>query len=360
MRASLPTMILSLAAALTWLGWSAVPAEAQAPGGCPYSDNLAYSGQGQCLGQDQGAEPAGLFAGLCDPCDGGPRWVFTAETVALQRSTTRSQALLRDNFGSTSNVLLDSKFVDFPLAYGPKLSAICRSGCGWDLEVAYFQMDGFAARAFVPGASFLVTDVNGANFAVDDIRARYTSALYNGELNVRHEYCDWLTLLAGFRMGQLNEHYSAMGAGAIVRPTLVSLDANTLNHLYGFQLGADVKVFDLGGPWQINALCKAGIYDNVANQNIHQVDTDPTRPTNQFLSARGNRAAFLGEAGVVATYALTQHVAFRASLEAAWLEGVALAPEQIGATNFAAGTASVLATGGVSYYGGGLGIECRF
>jgi hypothetical protein len=360
MRASLPTMLLSVAASLTWLGGSTVPAEAQAPGGCQYSNNLAYAGQGQCLGQDQGEQPADLFAGLCDPCDGGPRWIFAAEVVALQRSTTRNQPLFRDNFGSTSNVLVDSKFVEFPVPLGPKLSAICRGACGWDLEVAYFQMDGFDARASVPGTSFLVTDVNGANFIVENAQARYTSALYNGELNVRHEYTDWLTLLAGFRMGQLNERYSALGAGGNVPNTQVSLNANTFNHLYGFQLGADVKVFDLGGPWQINALCKAGIYDNVADQNIHQVDTDPTHPTDQPLSARTNRAAFLGEAGVVATYALTKRLAFRATAEAMWLTGVALAPEQIGTTNFAARTASVNTTGGVFYYGGGLGIECRF
>ncbi len=380
MRASLPTVILSLAAAVTWFGGSALPVKAQAPAGYPYSNNLAYAGnlayggQGQNVGQGQGAdqgqagqeqgEEPGVFdnilAGLCDPGDGGPRWVFTAEAVALQRSTTRTQALFRDNFGLDSNVLVDSKFVDFPVGYGPKLSGIFRGGCDWDLEVAYFQVNGFAAHFAVPGTSFLVTDVNGANFAIDDAAARYASALYSGEVNVRHEYTDWLTLLAGFRMVQLNEHYSVAGPGANVPDTQIAFDANAFNHLYGFQLGADVRVIDFGGPLQISALCRAGIYGNVASQNSHQVNTDPDNFTDQTLAAKGQRAAFLGEAGVVAVYALTRHVAFRASVDMAWLEGVALAPEQIGANDFTAGTTSVITNGGVFYYGGGLGIECRF
>ena len=46
-----------------------------------------------------------------------------------------------------------------------------------------------------------------------------------------------------------------------------------------------------------------------------------------------NQAAFLGEAGAVATYALTKRLAFRASAEALWLTGLALAPEQVTAFN---------------------------
>ena len=87
------------------------------------------------------------------------------------------------------------------------------------------------------------------------------------------------------------------------------------------------------------------------------------RFSDDTLSATRNRAAFMGEAGVVATYALTKRLALRATAEAIWIEGVALAPEQIGASSFGAvapGSAFVDTSGGVFYYGCGLGIEYRF
>ena len=43
--------------------------------------------------------------------------------------------------------------------------------------------------------------------------ARYTSALHLAEINVRRQWCDGLTLLVGFRTGELNELYSASGIG---------------------------------------------------------------------------------------------------------------------------------------------------
>ena len=82
--------------------------------------------------------------------------------------------------------------------------------------------------------------------------------------------------------------------------------------------------------------------------------------SNITIEANRSQAAFLGETGLVANYRVTKHLSFRASAEAVWLEGVALAPEQINKTDFAAGTASIDTHGGIFYYGGGLGAELKF
>jgi hypothetical protein len=348
-------MILSLATTLMWLGWSTVPAEAGIPGIREVIDNLAGADQDQSQEQGQSAEPAGIFGGLCDPGDCGPRWIIAADAVALQRSTTQSQALFINRIGTTDTAPVDAKDVDFPVAYGPSLSVIRRGPCDWDLEVAYFQFDGFSARATVPGQSVMVTDANGGIFATD-AQATYTSALYSVELNVRRQWTDWLNLLAGFRLGQLNERYHADGTGTFVAVP-VSLDVNAFNHLYGLQVGANAEVYNMGGPLRIDALCKAGIYVNSARQ----IDRRFVEGfVDQSLAAERNQTAFIGEVGAVATYALTRHVAFHASAQVAWLEGVALAPEQIGATDFTAGTAGVDAGGELFYVGGGLGFEFRY
>jgi len=47
---------------------------------------------------------------------------------------------------------------------------------------------------------------------------------------------------------------------------LNSLGIATFNHLYGLQLGAEAEVYNMGGPLVVRATCKAGAYDNVAEQ----------------------------------------------------------------------------------------------
>ncbi len=354
MRVSIPTMILLLSTTLTWLGWLAVSAEAQAPGVCQTAENCVAM-QDQC--QEQCPGPLGICDVPCDPCSCGPRWTFAAEAIALQRTNTRSQRLFT-NVQTPNTSLLDAKDLNFPVAFGMEVGAIRHAVCGscWDVEVAYFQVDGFDAQATVPGLSRLITDVNGTGFSVTDGAARYTSAIYSGELNVRRQYTDWLTLLAGFRMGELNEHYLGEGTDvSTLQPDWLA--TNTYNHLYGFQLGAEAEVYNMGGPLQINALCKAGIYNNVASQNYRRVQTGLV---DESFAASRDQAAFLGEAGLVATYALTKRLAFRASAEAIWLTGVALAPEQINSVDLRTSSAAINTSGNVFYYGGGLGFEYRF
>jgi hypothetical protein len=191
---------------------------------------------------------------------------------------------------------------------------------------------------------------------VTNAQARYTSALYNGELNLRRPCTDWLTLLAGFRMVELDEHYRADGAYGSFAPETASVATNTYNHLYGIQIGAEGEVYNMGGPLVISGLCKAGVYGNCARQNAHRA----VGSLYDSLEANRDQASFLGEVGIAATYALTKRLAFRASYEAIWLTGVALAPEQIGSTDFRGGVATVNTDGGLFYHGGGLGFEYRF
>lgn len=362
MRAFSLAMVLSLATVSMWLA----QAQAQMPGACQIPSGQpmmmgpgACMPQGQCMapeacmGQAQCPGPMGIYDVPCDAGACRPRFTFAGEGIALQRSTTRSQTLLQ---GDNRSDLLNSKYLNFPVEFGPKVSAIWHDACdcGWDVEVAYFQVDGFAANAFMPGTSTIVSDVS-TGASVTDANVRYTSALYNGELNVRQQWCDWLTLSCGFRMVQLNEQYNAAGT-SVQSSALVTVTDNTSNHLYGFQLGADAEVYNMGGALTINGLCKAGIYQNYANQVL----TRTFGSTVESLDARRDHAAFLGEVGIVARYAFTKRLALRASYEAMWLEGVALAPEQISATDFTSHIATCDTAGGVFYHGGGLGFEYRF
>jgi hypothetical protein len=357
MRVSQSTTILLLATTLMWLGGSAMPAAAQNPGACQFPGNYANPAQGQCMGQNPyagqgpgaGQEPCAESTGACwgytGPDDCGPCWVITAGAVGLQRSTTRSQTLFVDENGGE---VLNAKDFNFPLAFGAKISGIRRGPCGFELEVAYSQMDSFMASTTVAGPAFIVYQA-GDPFETElaNVDVSYRSTLYSGEVLLRRQWLDWLNLSAGFRMIELDEHYMA----GTFDPFSLALGINTFNHLFGFQLGADAEVYNMGGPLQVNVICKGGIYANSASQNI---------ALQQPLAAEHNQTAFFGEAGIVTTYALTSHIALRSSIGVAWLSGVALAPEQIGATSFDEQTTSCDTSGSIFYYGGSAGLEFRY
>jgi hypothetical protein len=360
MRPSRTLIIASLAAALAWLGGLVLPAAAGAPDVCGVVQNLAAGCREQLTGQEQGEESEGI-CGLfrsCDEC--GPRWSLESEARVLQRSAPRRQQLFINPQSLTTDPLSASS-LNFPMTIGYQVGAIRHDVCGCDWEVSYFQLDGFAIDTVVPGVSSMVLDVNETVSLVNNAFVRYSSAIYSGEVNMRREWSDGFTVIAGFRTGQLNEHYTGGGARFSALEGYDYLTTNTYNHLYGFQLGADINVYDMGGPLRINLLCKGGIYDNYARFNFDRYATSNQGVVNNDAGEVGrSQAAFLGEANLVLTYAVTKRLAFRASAETMWLTGMALAPEQISAINLRTNRHTINTSGAVFYYGGGMGAEYRF
>jgi hypothetical protein len=253
--------------------------------------------------------------------------------------------------------LLDANNINFPVGYGPKVSAIRHGVCGFDVEASYFQIQGITASGFVPGTSQM-TDGFGSTLLVTGGTANYTSTLYNGELNLRRQVTQRLTLLGGFRMVELDEHYLGSGADPFAPGSVFNVSTSTYNHLFGGQIGADFQMINRGGPLQINVVCKAGVLGNSADQN-YRLDASGT-PLQLISAPSSCETSFLGDTAVVATYAVTKHLALRASIDAIWLTGVGLAPEQLSSVNLRNQSDFVNTSGGVFYYGGSLGMECRF
>jgi hypothetical protein len=310
-----------------------------------------------CEGEKEPGLLGSVFGRFINPGECDPHWRFTADGVALQRSSTRSQPLFTSGATAAPPGLLNSQDLNFPAELGFQLSAVRRGPSGWEWELGYFQIDGWNATSTVGGPSFLVTSSDGAGFDVaDDGEAHYRSAIHLAEINLRRQWCDGLTLLVGFRAGELDEIYSASGLDAN-RDLAGALNIKTFNHLWGFQVGGEYEFYNMGGPLRISALCKAGIYDNSAMQSSNAVVSGVSDDT---LEGHRYQSTFIGEAGGVATYQVTCHLALRASCEAVWIENVALAPEQIGANNFTTLTPSIDTHGSIFYYGGGLGVEVKF
>jgi hypothetical protein len=320
-------------------------------------------------------------AGCCDvggcPSHGCPRWTASADFIILDRIGTANQMLVErvphpGPFTAPGVEALDSSDLQQGFAGGPRLDLIRHGDCGYDLELSYFQIDGWSSdRSIGPDnpPDWLVMKSPGfiqtnQKLATQAMEWEYATKLYNGELNVRWNPSSRVTMLAGFRWMNLSENLVGT-----LNPTTFPWEQSywdfwnttTANNLYGFQIGAEGKIFERG-RFSINGLVKAGIFDNNAEQTtaisvmFKQVRT---------ASASTNHAAFVGETGLQCKYQFTQRFLLRAGYEVLCLQGVALAPGQVQETSTDMSAITVQALGvncnsGVMYHGATVGVEYSF
>ena len=137
---------------------------------------------------------------------------------------------------------------------GPRLGLIHHADNGGELEFSYFQIDGWScARSIGPvigpdgQPDWLVMRAPGGFLQEQDNKEKqmmvwdYDSRLYNAELNMRWNPFCRLTILAGFRWVNLSED---LQGNLPPERTVPFWDSNTKNNLYGFQIGADARLFD--------------------------------------------------------------------------------------------------------------------
>jgi hypothetical protein len=289
-----------------------------------------------------------------------PRWTASADFIMLDRIGGADQTLVEQSPPVTlapppGIPLLNAN--DFRQGFhgGPRLGLIRHGDCCYDLELLYFQIDGWDSTRTVLDGRTLAFNAPGA-FTVPNLGADmewdYASKLYNAEINVRWNPLCRVTMLAGFRWLELRENL----AGAL-SPTPLSpfWNTDTKNNLYGFQIGADGLIWDRG-CFSIDGLLKAGVFGNHAEQ---------TTGVNSggilgMYDASTNHTSFLGEVGLQCKYQVTCSLTLRAGYEAIWLQGVALAPGQILESNVPAGVVGINSNSGVFYHGATAGLEYSF
>ncbi|MGA2069548.1 MAG: hypothetical protein ABSG86_31645 [Thermoguttaceae bacterium] len=322
-------------------------------------------------------------AGCCDagfgqPCS--PRWSASAEFITLQRLGTVNQTLVSTYpphspiVVGTGTERLNSEDLGQGFAAGPEVGLTYHGDGGCDLELSYFQIDGWGSAKSVepngtgggggPPPNWLVFTAPGdfvqtTDYADQAMAWRYATKLNNAELNVRWELCPRVTVLAGFRWVNLWEDLQGTLPPERAMPFW---DTRTRNNLYGLQLGEDWKMLDWG-RFSLDGLVKAGVFDN----NAAETTGVSIYRSMYWESAATNQLAFLGEIGLQAKYQLIPRLLLKAGYEAIWLQGVALAPGQIPKTfcNGDLHDTYVKALGidsgsGVFYHGATAGLEYSF
>jgi len=269
-----------------------------------------------------GPEPATPYD-LCQPgwC---PLWTIQAGAVILHRSDPSDDSILTAIAGGDTP--------SFGWTGGPDVSIARRLGSGNSLELRYF-----GALAWEIDESLSAGPAS--------VGANYRSRLNSTEFNWRRPSSESITWLAGFRWIELQEEFDLSVDVASV-PLSIDVNTNVNNHLYGGQIGVDVALWNRASPLSVSGIIKGGVYGNFA-------DSDLAVLINGFpVGAIGDddsHVAFAGDIGIAAAYPLTEHLALRGGYQLLWIDGVALAEDQI--------SDDLDTSGDVFYHGALMGLE---
>ena len=328
----------------------------------------------------------GCRSSCCDcPC---PRVYGQVEALFLQREPRlRRQAIVVDPNSDTT--FMSTSDLNFDYDPGLRTTIGVRLWGGRAMEFSYFGLSDGTADAVAasddPAAFLEFPDNLFGNVFVDPdlVRARYSSQLHSFELNFpcccgccencrngcqgncrnQHSWdqthCHSVEWFTGFRYINLDEELN-VSAQRIVGGGLEegSYDLRTSNHLYGVQLGMRERHTRGRFGWEAGG--KAGIFGNDAHQSQSVTDFPdfPLRPT---VASSGGQVAFIGDTNLTALYRLTKVWNLRAGYNAIWIEGLALAPDQLDFDFASANGGSQLHTGGGMFlHGVNLGVEARW
>ena len=331
-----------------------------------YGGPLDENAQTECV---SGCRPS-----CCDcPC---PTIYGQVEALFLYREPRfRRQAIIVDP--NTETTFLSTSDLDFDMDPGLRTTFGMRICGGRALEFTYFSLadgDADAAAESIDPADFLILPDNlFGNIFVDpdSVGVGYSSSLDSFEMNlpcccgccdrcgcgeVRCRSTEWFV---GFRNVNLDEelHISAQRNvnGGLEEG---SYDIRATNHLYGVQVGARERRTRGRFGWE--ATGKFGVFGNDARQ-VQSVTDFPDYPLRPTVSSTGSQVAFIGDTNLSALYRLTDVWNLRAGYNLIWIEGLALAPDQLD-FDFASATGGgqLHSGGGIFLHGVNVGLEARW
>jgi hypothetical protein len=313
----------------------------------------------QLVSDDEAAAPAHDDGGCanCDACGAcnmcecycGPTCSVTAGAVFLHRQRPEGERLVVPTAGP--GMISTGQDYSFGWDAGPDLTIERRMASGNIWQVRYFADDDATADPRNYGAVGNVRIGSFSNFGATALTSTYFTTLHSTELNWLHPMGDRCTFLAGFRWIELHDNLSYN----IVFPAFNAdyhFDEN--NHLYGAQMGTILNLWNLNSPFKLDAGLKAGIYGNVADNAFSLVPS-----TGGFFGGGGNDTdlAFVGEIDVTGSYFVTEHMALRGGYQVLWLDGVALASNQLANATAASSQAGIDTSDKLFYSGAIASVE---
>jgi hypothetical protein len=268
-----------------------------------------------------------------DNCDESPLLYGFADALFLARDnrTSNTTAILVQGEGGPAIGTPLQNSGDARFNMEPGISAMlgihvdeCRA---W--EFGYFGIFDWDASTAVTNANSLAIpgDLGLASldyFASDRIALSYNSRLHNAEIN--HVWDgELVSLIAGFRYLSLDEDFILNSTDADSGASDYRI--RTTNDLFGGQLGARFEGGD--GDWSWSATGKAGIFGNDAFQAQSVADFPPAFFLRPETGRRSGGVAFVGDVNCTLAYQITDALSARIGYNVLFIEGVALAPDQL-------------------------------
>lgn len=296
------------------------------------------------------------------------------EALFLKRSAGHpSRTVLID--ANTQQTLVSSSEMSFDFDPGVRaLFGFHLGGCR-AIEFGYFGL--FDSRATLdysrpnpnidvtlPGALGVASNVfhDGVQTRID-----YLSRLQGAEVNFPCCCCwecdcglsggsrEWF---AGFRYISLREDFRISGAKVVGAGVETGYyDTSSRNDLFGAQVGTRIRRCYGALSWE--ALAKAGVFGNQAGQEQVFIDY-PDFPLRPATSGNGGNVAFVGELNLTGIYQFSETWGFRAGYNLMWIEGVALAPDQMDFTYTSTSGTGLSTGGGLFLHGINVGLEARW
>jgi hypothetical protein len=291
-----------------------------------------------------------------------PGIYVTVETLILHRDNASiDQTIVQNSYtGATVSTTRDLGFTNW--APGGRITAGYRFASGNAVEVTWIGFQDWNASADVAKSGSLSAPAALGVYSYDFSQANsfhigYNSQLQNIEVN-------WLapvgrvTLLAGFRYLSWNEFFDITGTSSYQNaPESSDYSIATYNNLYGAQIGARMQ-----GDWKRlhwDMTDKVGLFGNEFWQRSLIQDLGNTAVyEDNWLSHAG--VAFVGDLSLNVGFRLTDFLMLRAGYNLIWIDGLALAPNQLD-FNLAANSGTAHNhEGSVLLQGVSAGLEARW
>jgi hypothetical protein len=285
-------------------------------------------------------------------------WTAYADAIFLQRSCPRDAALITNNITPGATMLLGADDFNFNMEAGFRAGMMIHHlfGTEWGVEGSYFGVDNWESETGIiqspGGAAVRFITPLGHPTLPTQLAGAYASELDSAEVNARRRICDRLTFLAGVRYLRVTDSV-ALALDFNSEQNLMAVGLGTKNELLGFQIGADGLIWSRG-RLGLSYMLKAGVFNNDAENLAFAAQTSPLRTGR--VGASENHVAFVGETGLMGICHLTEDLAVRAGYQVLWIDGVALAPDQMAVSDLVARTATV-ETSSLFYHGAFVGLE---
>lgn len=352
--------------------------EAEAEVGAAYSPSVCGATP-SCCSAVCGSDPCGSGCCAADDCCLPPccrmcpcQYAWVDGLILWRDNQGRNQPLVQDLTQTTT--FLSTRDIDFGSAGGVRAGFGWRGRgpCGWELN--YLGLYSPTAATFITGDDLfsLPGDLGLASnnfFSADEFSIRYTAQINSAEVNrvccwcccndpysdaaLRCKSVEWLY---GFRYLNLNENFSITATDFEEGTSTYRVRTN--NNLFGAQIGSRLRY--CFGRWSVEGTGKAGIFGNAAEQNSPAIIDFPAFELRPARSASRGEVAFVGDLNLTGIYQLNSTWGVRAGYNLLFIEGVALAPDQLDFTNTPTSGTALDTRGGVFLHGVNVGLEARW